>query len=405
MKKFAWLIIIIFSASGCVSARQRHALPMDLLDKAQINNMRDIRAFNGKPSDFLMKDFAKLLDRQEQEEKEASMWAANSSRTYSVLAISGGAANGAYGVGLLNGWTKEGSRPAFNIVTGVSTGAIIAPFAFLGSMYDDKLKDFYTKYSTKEIMRRKGLLQIFFSNSYMSNRPLIHLIEQNFNQQLLTEVAKEYSKGRRLYVGTTNLDAQEFVIWDMGKIASIGGDKALELFRKIILASVTMPIVFPPVYFDVEVDHKMYDEMHVDGGATKQVFLLYDVLQGFEKAVKKKGIDITKVKYKIYVIRNGYIDPVWKQVSDNIFAIAERTFDTSTNAQGIGDLYQLYTFAKMGRGDFNLAYIPSTHVPKTKELFDLDEMRGLFNLGFDQAIRGYNWRKVPPGLNEDTSGN
>ena len=198
-----------------------------------------------------------------------------------------------------------------------------------------------------------------------------HLIEHNFDQQLLSEVAQEYNKGRRLYVGTTNLDAQQFVIWDMGKIASVGGVKALELFRKIILASVTMPIVFPPVYFDVEVNHQKYDEMHVDGGATKQVFLLYDVLQGAEKAIKKRGIDISKVKYKIYVIRNGYVDPVWKQVSDNIFSIAERTFDTSTNAQGIGDLYQLYAFSNMGRGEFNLAYIPATHVPKTKNCLTL----------------------------------
>ena len=130
---------------------------MNLSDKVFISGMQDIRASNGKPSDYLMADFVKLLDQQEKDEKEASIWATNSSRTYSVLAISGGAANGAYGVGLLNGWTKEGSRPVFNIVTGVSTGAIIAPFAFLGSKYDQKLKQFYTKYSTSEIMRKKRI--------------------------------------------------------------------------------------------------------------------------------------------------------------------------------------------------------------------------------------------------------
>lgn len=400
MKYLSWLVIITVFTCGCVSMRERHAVPMDLSDKVFISGMQDIRASNGKPSDYLMADFVKLLDQQEKDEKEASIWATNSSRTYSVLAISGGAANGAYGVGLLNGWTKEGSRPVFNIVTGVSTGAIIAPFAFLGSKYDQKLKQFYTKYSTSEIMRRKGLLQIFFGNSYMSNRPLIRLIERNFDQELINEVAHEYSKGRRLYVGTTNMDSQEFVIWDMGKIASEGGANALKLFRKVVLASVTIPIVFPPVYFDVEANHQRYDEMHVDGGVSKQVFLLYDVLQGFEKAIKQKDIDISKVKYKIFIIRNGYVDPVWKQVPDNIFAIAERTFDTSTNAQGIGDLYQLYTFAKMGRGDFNLAYIPSTHVPKTRELFDLNDMHELFDLGYGQALKGYDWKKVPPGLNE-----
>ena len=191
----------------------------------------------------------------------------------------------------------------------------------------------------------------------MSNRPLIRLIERNFDQELINEVAHEYSKGRRLYVGTTNMDSQEFVIWDMGKIASEGGPNALKLFRKVVLASVTIPVLLPPVYFDVEANHQRYDEMHVDGGVSKQVFLLYDVLQGFEKAIKQKDIDISKVKYKIFIIRNGYVDPVWKQVPDNIFAIAERTFDTSTNAQGIGDLYQLYTFAKMG-GRFQSSVYP-----------------------------------------------
>jgi hypothetical protein len=164
-----------------------------------------------------------------------------------------------------------------------------------------------------------------------------------------------------------------------------------------------MPIVFPPVYFDVEIGHKKYDEMHIDGGVTKQVFLLYNVLQGFEKAVIKRGIDISKVKYKIYIIRNGYVDPDWKQVPDNIFSIAERTFEASTNAQGIGDLYQLYAFTKMGRGDFNLAYIPSTHVFKAKELFDLNEMRELYDLGYKEALKGYDWKKAPPGLNIDSS--
>lgn len=403
MNRFLWLLIFTLFVCGCSSIRARHAVPMELADKVRILGMQDIRALSDHPSNYLIEDFIRLLSHQKKDEREDSLWAAKNGHAYSVLAISGGAANGAYGVGLLNGWTRSGSRPFFHIVTGVSTGAIIAPFAFLGSKYDDKLKEFYTKYSTKEIMRRKGLFQIFFGNSYMTNKPLVRLIEHNFDLELLKEIAREYNRGRRLYVGTTNMDSQEFVIWDMGKIASMGDDKALELFRKIILASVTMPIVFPPVYFDVEADHEMYDEMHVDGGVSKQVFLLYDVLQGLEHAIDQEGIDISNVKYKIYIIRNGYVTPVWKQVSDNIFAIAERTFDTSTNAQGIGDIYQLYTFARIGRADFNLAYIPSTHISKTKELFDLDEMHALFNLGFDQASKGYDWKKVPPGLDAGTA--
>jgi len=315
-------------------------------------------------------------------------------KIYSMLAISGGAAEGAYGAGLLSGWMESGTRPVFKVVTGISTGAIIASIAFLGSKYDDRLKEFYTKYSTRDIVR----IRIPVINSFASMRPLERLIERYFDAELLKEIAAEYNKGRRLYVGTTNLDAQRLVIWDMGKIASLGDDNALKLFRKIILASASIPIAFPPVYLNVEANKKMYDEMHVDGGVTRQVFFLYDVLQGFDNALKEKKIDISKIKYAIYVIRNGYVEPVYKEVPDKLSAIAERTVDAVLNAQSIGDLYQLYIFTIDHKGDFNFAYIPASHVSKAKELFDPVEMQELFDLGFKEASGGYPWRKRPPGL-------
>jgi len=298
---------------------------------------------------------------------------------------------------LLNGWSEAGTRPVFKVVTGISTGAMIAPFAFLGSRYDDKLKEFYTKYSTKDIAR----IRIPFINSFANTRPLERIIERYFDAELLKEIAEEYRLGRRLYVGTTNLDAQRLVIWDMGKIASAGDALALKLFRKIILASTSIPIAFPPVYLNVEANGLMYDEMHVDGGVTRQVFFLYDVLEGVEKAFKENGLDASKIKYSIYIIRNGYVDPPYKEVHDKLSAIAERTVDAVMTAQSIGDLYQLYFYAKGGRGDFNLACIPSSHVTKAKELFDPVEMRKLFDLGFQEALKGYPWRKSPPGLGED----
>lgn len=395
LKRCYWMLLCIFLCCGCASTR--HAVPPDLLSSARVYGMQDIRAFSGSPSDSFKADFVKLL---EQEQKESpSIFDFKSPRTYSMLAISGGAANGAYGAGLLNGWSQSGQRPDFKVVTGISTGAIIAPFAFLGSKYDDKLREFYTKYSTKDILKiRFPLIGIVFSNYIASTAPLERLIENYFDADMLKQIAIEYSKGRRLYIGTTNLDAERLVIWDMGKIASIGDDDALKLFRKIILASASIPVAFPPVYLKVEVDNKVYDEMHVDGGVSKQVFFLYDVLQGFDKALKEKGIDLYRNKYKIYVIRNGYVNPVYKQIPDRLSAITERTIDAITNAQSIGDLYQLYVFTKDGKGDFNLAYIPATHVSRAKELFDSLEMQELFDLGFKEALQGYSWKKIPPGM-------
>ncbi|MFA5143405.1 MAG: patatin-like phospholipase family protein [Candidatus Omnitrophota bacterium] len=395
-KKYSWLIIVVLCITGCASAR--HAVPPDLLNSTRVLGMRDMRAFGGIPSDSFKNDFLNLL--KQEKIKGFPFFDPKTVRAYSVLAISGGSANGAYGAGLLNGWSKEGSRPEFKIVTGISTGAIIAPFAFLGSGHDDKLKEFYTNYSTKDVVKLR-----LSANSLASAKPLEQLIEKYADKQMLEEIAIEYSKGRRLYVGTTNLDAQRLVIWDMGKIASIGGDKALALFRKVILASASIPIAFPPVYLNVEVGDKTYDEMHIDGGTTKQVFFIYDVLQGFDDAFKESGIDFSKIKYSIYVIRNGYVDPIWREVPDSLSAIAERSIDTMTNAQGSGDLYQLYVFAKAGKGDFYLAYIPPASVYSSKELFDASVMRKLFDLGFEQATHGYPWKKTPPGMEKDLINN
>ena len=396
LKKYLSLILFSFIIAGCASVR--HVVPENLLGEVNIYGMQDIRAFSGNPSEAFKKDSIKLLE-QEQKGKDY-FFGFNANQTVYMLAISGGGDKGAYGAGLLCGWSEAGTRPVFKIVTGISTGAIIAPMAFLGSSYDDTLKEFFTKYSTKDIVQKRfPRLGFLFSNSFVSTKPLERLIDHYINADLLKQIATEYNKGRRLYVGTTNLDAKRLVIWDMGKIASMGDEKALTLFRKIILASASIPIAFPPVYINVEANDKIYDEMHVDGGITRQVFFLNDVLQGFDKALKEKGLDISGIRYEIYIIRNGYVDPLYHEVPDKLGAIAIQAVDTMINAQGVGDLYQLYMFIKNSRGDFNLAYIPASHVSKAKELFDPVEMRELFKLGYEEAVEGYNWKKAPPGVN------
>ena len=398
-KKICLIVIFVFLISGCASV-VRHAVPEGLINNAQISGMPDIRALGGSPNYSFKKDFAELLEKAQKNGSFLSRF--NTVQVYSVLAISGGAAYGAYGAGLLNGWSESGTRPVFKVVTGISTGAIIAPFAFLGRRYDQRLKEFYTQHSTKDVMRiRFPRFKIPFSNSVATTWPLEQLIEKYFDADLLKEIAIEYNKGRRIYVGTTNLDAERLVIWDMGKIASIGDEKALRLFRKIILASAAVPVAFPPVYFKSVVNDKEYDEMHVDGGMSKQVFFIYDVLQGFDRALKEKGVDSSRKKYAIYVIKNGYADPIYKEIPDNLFAIAERALDSMTNAQSLGDLYQLYTFAERQKGGFYLASVPVTYVSQSKEAFDPVEMCRLFDLGFKQAVRGYPWRKAPPGIQEE----
>lgn len=397
LKKCPLIILLVFLISGC--ANVRHVVPPDLLGSARVFGMQDIRAFSGNPSETFKKDFIKLLE-QEQKGKDY-FFGFNTDQTVYMLAISGGGDKGAYGAGLLCGWSAAGTRPAFKIVTGISTGAIIAPMAFLGSSYDGTLKELFTKYSTKDIAQKRfPRIGFLFSNSFVSTKPLERLIDHYINADLLKRIAAEYNKGRRLYVGTTNLDAKRLVIWDMGKIASMGDEKALTLFRKIILASASIPIAFPPVYLNVEANDKTYDEMHVDGGITRQVFFLHDVLQGFDNALKEKGLDISGIRYEIYIIRNGYAEPLYHEVPDKLGAIAIQTVDTMINAQGVGDLYQLYMFITGNKSDFNLAYIPASYVSKAKEFFDPVEMQALFDLGFKEASGGYPWRKRPPGMED-----
>jgi hypothetical protein len=394
--RFYFPIFILFFLSGCASIR--NAVPENLTNSAQVMGIPYAsRAFWGQPNSVITHDYALSL---KQDTRDCFSIDNDGNKIYSVLVISSGAENGAFGSGLLKGWTHSGSRPVFKIVTGVSTGAIIAPFAFLGSAYDQKLEEIYTTHSTKNVFRSK----IIPLNSLVKNWPIARLIDKYYDKQLLQEIAKEYYKGRRLYIGTTNLDAQQMVVWNMGEIASVGNDQALAIFRKIILASVSMPGAFPPVYFQVKANGKIYKEMDMDGGLTKQVFLPYEVLKNFIKTAAEiqRGMnsDSSRLRYKLYIIRNTFSDPIWKSVSDNILSIVVRTIDTIIKAQTIGDIYQLYAFAKLGRGDFYLASIPTSYIRHDKEFFDRVEMKRLFDLGFKEASRGYHWRKSPLALDE-----
>ena len=194
-------------------------------------------------------------------------------REHDYLVISGGGANGAYGAGVLVAWTKLGTRPEFTLVTGVSTGALIAPFAFLGSEYDAKLQKIYSTMDTHQIMNMRNVFAIFGSDSVFDSSPLSRQIEKFIDDEMIESLAQEYRKGRTLAIGTTNLDASRPVVWNVTRIAASGHPSAARLIRQVILASASIPGAFPPVYIEVETpDGRKYDEMHVDGGVTSQMF-------------------------------------------------------------------------------------------------------------------------------------
>jgi predicted acylesterase/phospholipase RssA len=385
-------LISTLSIQGCATLHPRNAVPMDFEGKVTINGMPDIRTDIDDPDPVIMQK--SLIDSFKQEGFVNPLGI----KIYPVLAVSGGGAHGAYGAGLLKGWSKEGSRPVFKIITGVSSGSIIALYAFLGKDYDDELEKFFTTMSTKDVMRQNNFFVILFGDSLMSSAPMAKKISSIVDGKLMTKVAEEHKRGRRLFVGTVNLDAQEFVVWDMGALACKGGSDSVKMFRKILLASSSLPMTFPPVHFKVtSATGELYDEMHVDGGAMREVFYIDQLTRNMLGAAKVFGINLSKYRPQIYILSTSYMSPIRQQIKNNMIEIGLRSLETLQAAAFSGDIYRIYAFAKRRGLDFNLAYIPADFKPHPKELFDTKEMQRLFKRGYDDAVNGYKWHKTPPG--------
>ena len=321
---------------------------------------------------------------------------ANWSRCFTCSPCRAVEQEGAFGAGILCGWTKAGTRPQFKLVTGISTGALMAPFAFLGSAYDKQLEKFYTTISSEDIYQPYGPVTILLSlanlkalPSMADSRPLTRLVARVIDADLLHKVAQEHLKGRRLLIGTTQLDAQRLVIWNMGAIAASGHPQALELFRKIMVASASIPAMFPPQNFEVEAAGNNFQEMHVDGGTRVQVML-------YESSIRFLTVTSRRPR-RLFIIRNEQVHPEWQNVKPQLKYIAIRTIDTLLKSQGVGDLFRLYVFAQRDQFDYNLAYIPPDFTPRPTSTFDTAYMNKLFQLGYQLACCGQPWRKYPPG--------
>jgi predicted acylesterase/phospholipase RssA len=310
------------------------------------------------------------------------------------LVISGGGDNGAFGAGLLNGWTVAGGRPDFKLVTGVSTGALTAPFAFLGPAYDDRLKRLYTTISAQDIAKPRNLLAIITSDAAADNAPLWRLIEKEIDQAFLAAVAAEHDKGRILLIATVDLDARQSVLWNMTKIAASRDSKAPDLFRSIMIASAAIPGAFPPVMIDVTAGGEPFQEMHVDGGTMNQLFMYPPSLNVHET---EQQLKVSRER-RAYIIRNSRLDVDWAHVERKTMDIAGRAVSSLIQTQGVGDLYRVYLSAERDDVDFNLAYIPKDFDFPHREDFDTEYMRALFKRGYDMAEKGYPWAKEPPGL-------
>jgi predicted patatin/cPLA2 family phospholipase len=317
-----------------------------------------------------------------------------------VLAISGGGANGAFAAGLLRGWSEAGNRPIFRLVTGVSVGAIIAPFAFLGPEYDAKLRELATTVSDEKVYRRKELLGSLTSDSVTDTAPLARLLRQYYNREVMEAVAAEHAKGRRLYIGTTNLDSGRPVIWDLGAIAASGSPEALKLFQRVIFASASIPVVFRPAYIEVEANGEHYDEMHVDGGVTAQAMLYGNAISVSEMRRHIPGADDPgSPTPTVYIIRNAKFAPERHTVEPKVIPIAARAVMTLVKAQGLGDVYRLHAVCRRDQLEFRLASVPDDlALPHATRVFDSKQIERLYRCGYELGRAGYPWANEPPGL-------
>lgn len=382
---------------GCGSL-PRNAVPAELSTQATVPGLPHVRAFAGQPSPAFVADLAASFA---QESEQDFPRAPDGSVRYSHLALSGGGANGAFGAGFLNGWTSSGTRPVFKTVTGVSTGALMAPFAFLGAEFDGALREFYTTTRTGDIFVLGSVLrQLLVGESFADTTPLAALIERHVDAELLRRIAEAHRRGKRLYIGSADLDARRFVIWNMGLLADSGRPEALELFRKIMLASASIPVAFPPVFFTVEAGGARFDEMHVDGGVGARVFINGGVF-GVGAFRERGGLGLGRED--IYIIHNGQLEPPPEPVRRSLPSIALRVIDAAGRAAITGDLLRIHGHALQEDAGFRWVTIPNDVTLDASEVFDPVQMGQLYAIGYRIGVTANPWSTLPPGMGSELS--
>ncbi len=379
------------SLPGCALPERGPPVPIDRTGEATVLGIPNERFFPFKGIDPLEAEFVAAMDRQVRARGLSTL---GDLPQLQLLAVSGGGENGAFGAGLLCGWSAEGTRPTFDLVTGISTGALTAPFAFLGSDYDPQLRAVYTETPPSQILVKRALTAALFDDAMADNAPLFKTISHYVDDRMLAGIAAAYDAGRLLLIASTDLDAQVPVIWNIGAIAKSGNPKAADTIRRVLLASAAIPGAFPPSMIEVTLDGKTYQEMHVDGGAFAQTFLYPSALTRNRAQRKRTGQPV--VEARAFIIRNGRLDPEWATVERRTLGIAGRAISTMIAAAGYNDVIRIYAITQRDGIGYNLAYIGRDFNEVLPSAFDSTYMRALYDYAFQRARRGYDWAKKPP---------
>jgi len=328
-------------------------------------------------------------------QKANSYEGTNGSVPFDILTLTGGGSRGAFGTGFLVGWTKRGDIPKFDIITGISTGAVMAPFIFLGGDELAKVEHFYTKMHTEDVFT-PTLMNIFGYGHLMNAKPLKKLFRKNFDKAFLDKVALEHKKGRRLYIGTTNIDTGQLIVFDMGAIASSDREDKYQHFADIVYASAALPIYLPPQYMSVDIEGKTYYQMHVDGGIYSQVFMI-GLLVNWSDVLKFHPNANTNFDTTLYTVANRKyrLRDIYKPVEQAPLSIIEAYVLTEMDLLFDRSAYRLYTSCKKKGIKFRMATIPEKMqdiiVEPTE--FEPTKMLKLFNVGYNLGLHNFDWKE------------
>lgn len=368
------LFAALLACSACVTKPRLDGPPAAAITASPPGFDRPIRAFT--------------MDRRFFEthatENTARVAASATDGSIDLLALSGGGAGGAFGAGILVGLSEAETRPRYEVVTGVSTGALIAPLAFLGPEWDDELTEAYARGATEDLMQTLGIGALF-NTAVFQGQPLRDLVNRFVTDELIEAVAHESATGRKLLVATTNLDREETVIWDMGAIATQGGPDARALFIDVLVASASVPGVFPPIMISVEDGGQTFQEMHVDGGASTPFFVAPDIALALDYSPEAlRGANI-------YVISNSQIAGQPRTTRFNTVTIASRSFSAVMTHSTRTALAQTDAFARRNGMSFHFTTIPRDYPYGGSLGFEREEMAALFEYGRRCARDGLIW--------------
>lgn len=382
--------------AACATPTTRNPLPEAFVDDAVVVGFpQAIRAWGDEAPPDLDVEMRRMRAQLAAADPEG--WGPSGEAKLTLLALSGGADDGAFGAGILDAWSDSGDRPEFTLVTGVSTGSLTAPFAFLGPQFDQALVDAYTSVTPEDVYTERTFGEVLGGASLADTGPLRRKVASYVTDDFLAMIAAEHATGRRLLIQTFHVDAQRPMIWNMGEIAAIGTPEARDLFINVLLASSSPPGFFPPVKIEVEAGGETFDELHADGGVVGQQTALGGWTLSRPGAIRRVFGEDRKAA--IYIVRNGYITPEYAATEAKNVEIGRRAVSTMIKYFAALELaFEWVAAREEGSLQFYMTWMSDDFDGERASEFDPEYMRELYQYGYDKLASGEAWAEKPPFL-------